>query len=143
MNNIHHLRLDEHPSDTEREYLDDQINAFNVAQTGKHDYQPLAFVLRDDENVLVAGIAGWTWAGGCEIRSLWVAEAWRGHGLGTRLLALAEQEATRRGCKTVVLDTHSFQAPNFYVKQGYLLTGVVDDYPPGARRYFFHKRLGY
>lgn len=126
----------------DRQFLEDQINEFNVAQTHFHDFQWLGFVLREARGAILAGIAGWTWGGCCEIRSLWVHEAMRRQGLGRRLLALAEREAAARGCAVVVLDTHSFQAPEFYQKHGYALAGLVDGYPRGHRKYFFYKNLG-
>jgi len=54
---------------------------------------------------------------------------------------LAEQEADRRGCIGVWVDTHSFQAPGFYERLGYSPFGVIEDYPPGHSRLFLQKRL--
>jgi ribosomal protein S18 acetylase RimI-like enzyme len=137
------LRLDEQPSPEDRAFLAEQINAFNLARTGFRDFRPLGFVFRGGPgDVVVAGIEGWSWGGACEIRSLWVDESLRGQGLGTKLLALAEQEAARRGCGVVVLDTHSFQAPGFYQKQGYALVGAVEGYPRGHQKCFLFKHLG-
>ncbi len=133
--------LDTQLSETDRQFLEDQINQFNLTQTQLHDFQWLGFVLRDARDTIIAGIAGWSWGGCCEIRSLWVHEAERGQGLGQRLLALAEREAVARGCALVVLDTHSFQAPAFYQKQGYLVVGVVDGYPRGHQKYYLQKRI--
>ncbi|WP_272899885.1 GNAT family N-acetyltransferase [Tolypothrix bouteillei] len=48
-------------------------------------------------------------------------ESFRGEGYGDALLATAEQEAVKRGCQYVYLDTFSFQAPEFYRKQGRIL----------------------
>src|SRR4051812_34455455 len=89
--------------------LDDEINAFNLACTGMDDFQRLGWVLRD-VNGIAAGIAGWTWGGCCEIRSLWVRESLRHQGWGSQLLKRAEEEVLRRGCDVITLDTHSFQA---------------------------------
>ena len=135
------FKLDMQPSETDMQFLENQINQFNVTQTKMDDFQRLAFVLRDADDTIIAGIAGWTWGGCGEIRSLWVAEALRGQGFGQRLLRLAEQEAARRGCGVIVLGTHSFQAPGFYQKQGYEVIGIVQGYPRGHQNYYFQKRL--
>jgi ribosomal protein S18 acetylase RimI-like enzyme len=66
----------------------------------------------------------------------------RGHrGLGSRLLYAAEQEARSRSCRKIVLSTHSFQAPDFYFKHGFVVTGEFADYPRGHRSIFLEKLL--
>lgn len=138
------LTVDAHPAPDDLEFLDDQINRYNIATTG---IQPtddilLSILVRDQAGTIVAGIWGWTWGGCCEIRTLWVHEQLRGQGYGQRLLAAAEQEALRRGCRQLVLDTHSFQAPGFYQRFGFEIVGTVEDYPEGHCKYYLRKRLG-
>ena len=72
---------------------------------------------------------------------LWLSEEIRAHGYGRRLLAEAEWIAVERGCIGVQLDTMSFQALAFYERQGYIIFGVLDNFPPGHRKYFLHKPL--
>jgi GNAT superfamily N-acetyltransferase len=136
--------VEAHPAPEDVQFLEDQIVAFNIATTGIRPAEDvlLASFVRDPTGVIRGGIFGWTWGGCCEIRSLWVDAAWRGRGIGHGLLAAAEQEARRRGCFQVVLDTHSFQAPVFYQRCGYEIVGRVDDYPQGYQKYLLRKRLG-
>lgn len=137
------LHLTAHPAAADLDFLDEQINQFNVATTGIRPEPDilLAIIVRDEAGAIVAGIWGWTWGGCCEVRTLWVHEKLRGQGYGRRLLRAAEDEALHRGCRQVVLDTHSFQAPAFYQKQGYEIIGQVEDYPLGHTKYYLRKRL--
>ena len=99
------------PDADAQSFLDDQINNFNMRVTGRTDYEPITYVLRDQDGTIVAGIAAFTWGGGCEIKALWVHERWRGHGIGSRLLGMVEREARQQGASVAMLDTYDFQAP--------------------------------
>jgi GNAT superfamily N-acetyltransferase len=135
------LEIDDQPDDADVRFLDQQINDFNFAVTGVTDGRLLALFLRDAQGSIIAGLYGWTWGGCLEIKYLWVAEAWRGRGHGTRLLAAAEGEAIARGCTQAMLDTHSFQAPLFYQRAGYTIFGVMDNYPTGHAKCYLKKQL--
>lgn len=76
-----------------------------------------------------------------EVRFLWVDEPSRHTGIGSRLLRAAEEEARSRGCYKMVLSTHSFQAPDFYLKHGYVVAGEFSEYPRGHRSIFLEKLL--
>ena len=120
--------------------LRDALFEYNFAATGYRDGRSLSCFLRD-AGELVGGIDGFTWGGYARIDYLWVAERLRGRGLGTRLLGAAEQEARRRGCVTIVLDTHSFQAPDLYRARGYAEIGTTIDTPRGYTQTLFQKQL--
>jgi SAM-dependent methyltransferase len=135
------LRVEDRPDPRDIVRLEDRINEFNFARTGFHDGRELAILERDAGGDLVAGLYGWTWGASCEVRFLWVRQDHRKRGLGTRLLQAAEAEAARRGAGQIVLSTHGFQAPHFYRRLGYEVTGVVDDHPRGWRQYWMRKAL--
>jgi GNAT superfamily N-acetyltransferase len=124
-----------------RERLDQEVNAFNAAATGYHDARLLSIAARADDGDLRAGLYGWTWGGCGYIELLWVADGQRGNGLGSKLLAAAEDEIRRRGCDRVALDTHSFQAPGFYARLGYAECGRTPGYPHGHDSIHLVKRL--
>lgn len=124
-----------------RERLNEEINAFNVATTGLADGGLLVVAVRENGGDLRAGLFGWTWGGCGYIEVLWVRDDQRGRGLGTRLLATAEQEIRRRGCGQVALSTHSFQAPGFYARFGYQECGRTPAYPRGHDQIHLVKRL--
>jgi GNAT superfamily N-acetyltransferase len=128
-------------SDADSAELRDKLHEFNFAATGYRDGRSLSCFLRDANGALFAGIDGFTWGGYARIEYLWVDETRRGEGLGHALLAAAEAEARRRGCVTIVLDTHSFQAPEFYRARDYTEIGETIDTPVGYAQTLFQKPL--
>ncbi len=119
------------PSPSDIQFLEDRLYEFNRAATGITDGRSLAVLIRDGTEDIVAGAAGHTWGETCELRQVWVAEPLRRRGLGRRLIAETEAEAIRRGCRQLVLTTHSFQAPQFYKKLGFHVVSELPDYPRG------------
>jgi ribosomal protein S18 acetylase RimI-like enzyme len=122
-------------------FLDERIYEFNIQATGFEDGRPFAAAVRDEAGNIVAAINGHTWGGCCHVVHLWVHASWRRQGHGRALLRLAEEEAVRRGCEQAQLSTHSFQAPEFYERQGYVRTATVDNYPRGHAQYLYVKRF--
>jgi len=102
---------------------------------------PLNIFLRDEHGVLAGGLLAYCFWGWLYVEILWLAEHVRRQGYGSRMLALAEQEAVRRGCHHANLDTMSFQALPFYRKHGYEVWGQLDDFPIGHSRIFLKKAL--
>ncbi len=135
------MEIEDHPDPGDVSELEDLLNEFNFATTGIRDGRELAIFERDEHGRLVAGLYGWTWGGTCEIDMLWLDESLRHHGKGTALLAAAEREAHDRGCTQMVLGSHGFQAPDFYVGQGYELVATIKDYPRGSSDNWFRKPL--
>ncbi|MDQ1617731.1 MAG: hypothetical protein QOE19_300 [Actinomycetota bacterium] len=117
------------------------LHDFNVETTGLRDGRMLVGSLRDESGRLVGGLYGWTWGATAFIDLLWVDAALRDQGIGSRLLDAAESEARLRGCHQVVLDTHGFQAPGFYLARGYIERGRVDGYPVGSYQLHLAKPL--
>ncbi len=98
--------------------------------------------VRDGAGAITAGTYGWTWGTTCELHHLWVDESLRRTGVGTRLLAEVEAEATRRGCGQIIFFSHAFQAGQFYRDRGYEVVGRVEDYPDGDAALWLRKPLG-
>ena len=125
------IRLTDRPDPAGVAQLGDEITAFNFATTGLHDGRELYAAVHADEGALVAAVYGWTWGGTGWIERLWVRESDRGQGLGTAMLAAVESEARERGCTQLALTTHSFQAPDFYRRHGFVIAGELPRYPAG------------
>ena len=129
------------PTPTEIDFLEERLYEFNARTTGIDDALGLAIFGRDERDEVIAGLCGYTWAGCCEIRQVWVHETMRGQGIGRRLLDLAEKEARRRKCFQIILATYSFQAPAFYLKLGFDVVASIPG-PRGYQHLHLRKLLG-
>jgi GNAT superfamily N-acetyltransferase len=121
--------------------LDERIYAFNVAATGRADGRLISIRAEDGAGRLVGGLSGWAWGGCGYVDVLWVADDHRHQGIGTRLMDAAEAVALASGCVLMVLSTHTFQAPGFYQRRGYIEIGRTPNYPQGHAELHMSKTL--
>jgi GNAT superfamily N-acetyltransferase len=126
-------------TDDERASIIGGLVGYNDTHGAVERYRGLAIVARSGETIIggLLGHTNWNWL---FIRQLWIEEAFRGSGMGSRLLRAAEAEAIARGCAHAHCDTFEFQALPFYQNLGYEIFGQLEDYPPGFTRYFLQKR---
>lgn len=117
------------------------LRAFNVAAAGIDTARGLCCTVRAPANGLVAGAVGRSWGACAELQMLWVADGWRGRGLGSALLGRVEAELAARACSAVYLETFSFQAPLFYARHGFETLLVIAGFPGGARKHLMRKAL--
>lgn len=106
-----------------------------------YDPEDMNIFIKSDDGTIVGGLLGASWWGWLYISVVWVHDDLQGKGFGTQLMQMAEDEASKRKCHSVVLDTHDFQALPFYQKLGYVIFGELEDFPPGHFRYYLKKRL--
>jgi GNAT superfamily N-acetyltransferase len=115
---------------------------YNAAMFRPGDWATLDVVVRDhDDGEPVGGLLGHTSYRLFSLDLFYLPESSRGAGLGSRIMALAEDEAKRRGCTAAVVYTVTFQAPGFYERHGYRRFGEIACPPDGATRIFLTKTL--
>lgn len=129
------------PSEKEIEFINKSLEKFNDFHAGPDNHVLLNIVEYDENQNVIAGILGGTYWGWFHIDILWVDENFRSKKIGSRLLIAAENEAKKRGCHSVHVDTMSWQAPEFYKKHGYELISELDNIPNGYKKFHFIKRL--
>ena len=135
------LQFENKPESSDVQVLWKGLHYYNTQFSGDEEAQELAIFVRDESQVIVAGVNGWTAFGWLHIDVLWVAENLRGQGWGKKLLVEAEAEGIRRGCKYANLDSFSFQAPEMYKKYGYEEFGVLDNVAGKHKWHFLKKKL--
>ena len=122
--------------------ISDGLRAYYVEQAGYYDFRPLAVFVRDRQTGnIIGGLHGRSEFGLVYVAWFFLPEDRRRAGIGSRVLAMAEEEGRRRGCTRIALTTLSIEAPGFYRKQGYEVAATIDCEPPGLTRYYMMKKL--
>jgi GNAT superfamily N-acetyltransferase len=129
------------PDRSDVDVIGQGLEAFNDENTGIRDRQTLAVLVKDAAGKTLGGISGRSSLGLLFVDLVYLPKSLRGGGLGSRLLAMTEEEGRRRGCKSAVLYTISFQAPEFYKRHGWTVFGEIPCDPLGTSRIFMTKDL--
>lgn len=82
--------------------------SYNDTQAEKENWRSLAIFISDDQGQIMGGLSGYIHWGWQFIGHLWVAEALRSQGYGTKHVAQAEQEAAHRGSVGTPIWTHHY-----------------------------------
>jgi GNAT superfamily N-acetyltransferase len=136
------LSVTDAPGERAAALIRDGLSSYNLAQAGYRDQRPLAVLVSDpDTHEVIGGLLGRTSMGLMFIDRFFLPEPLRKRGLGSRVIKMAEEEGSRRGCSRAVLFTVHFQAPGFYLRQGWEVLGKLDCDPPGHTRFCMTKRL--
>ncbi len=135
------IALEERPDYRDSNVIVQGLIDFNAANTGGETPLDLVVTVRDENGRVIGGLVGDTYVGWMQVHALWVDETARGRGIGAAVLSRAEEEALRRACKHVFLETLSFQALDFYQKLGYVVQHRLEGFPPGGTRYALTKSL--
>ncbi len=122
-------------------YLEDNVVNLSFARTGLTEWFPVGYFLRSERGEWLGGCTGHIWGGWLHIRWLWVSETLRHRGFGTGLMDAAEAYGWERGARNATLETHSYQAPDFYRARGYTVFGTLPDFPIGHSKLFMRKAL--
>ncbi|WEG14530.1 GNAT family N-acetyltransferase [Pullulanibacillus sp. KACC 23026] len=129
---------------SESEFIRKKLIEYNMEKLPddlKTPNENISFIIKDDDRKIVGGITGNMFWDHLHIDFLWVDQSVRGKGYGSELLNKMEGFAKEKGCRLIYLDTFSFQAPDFYKKNGYEVFGILEDHPKGFNQYFLQKRL--
>ncbi len=126
-----------------KDYVRNKMIEFNLIHFPdelKGRYQELNLHLVNEDGEILGGIVGefcWNWL---EVQYLFVDPAYRKSGNGKSLLREAEKMARDKKCDFIKLDTLSFQALDFYLKEGFQIYGTIEN-AGGYTHYYLKKDL--
>jgi len=135
-----HFDIPTEPDQTTDDFVANQVRQYN-SRFLQEDFEPLSVYCHKDEATIVGGLTGKTYWNYLDIGYLWVDENYRGGGIASQLILLAEDKARERGCSYSMLDTYQFQALGFYLKHGYETFGTLEGYGDKHERYYLRKTL--
>ncbi|WP_161492433.1 GNAT family N-acetyltransferase [Brucella pituitosa] len=136
------LELDDDSDGAIRDRLLHLLIDENTRRVGEAHIDRSIICIKDDDSEEIQGgiwtelLFDWTY-----IEILFVPERLRGQGFATQLLKQAEAIAVSKGSVGMWLETFDFQAPDFYLKNGYEIFATLGDYPKGSNRRFLFKRF--
>ena len=100
------------------------------------------YLTREEDGQLIALLHAQQVLENIHIKALVVDKEHQKKGLGASLLAELEEKAVEAGVTSITLSTKSYQARDFYIKQGYEIYASLTDVPQkGITKYHFIKRL--
>ena len=128
----------------QKEHVNNQLFYYNLAhfpEDLRGRYEQISLFLKDENGLVRGGLLGevcWNWL---EIHTLMVDEDIRKFGYGSKLLSEIEQIALEKKCDFIKVDTLSFQALDFYEKNGYQVFGSIDNVGREFKHYYLKKDL--
>ena len=143
MNNLN-ITVEQNPKQSDLQTISLGLQAHNekyIGDAASEEELYFSVFAKNDAGEVIGGlraVAEWDWL---NIEVMWVNENFRKMQIGKQLLAKAEAFAIENNVFSASLETGSFQAREFYEKQGYEIFGTLDDYPLGHTMYYMKKSL--
>lgn len=138
------MKITQQESPEDREFIRNKViehNRASLAGNPAAQNEQVGFFARNDAGDIIGGITGTAYWGNMHIDFLWVDPASRGQRIAEQLMQQIEQHAKAAKYGLMMVDTFSFQAPEFYKKQGFQEFGVLENHPAGHSHHYFAKQL--
>lgn len=140
-NTTYKIIIDHKPSQADNDAVVEELVVHYERLMGEPRDREFSVFLKNDLGEIFGGIQAHFDTQSVYIEVLWVDEMLRKKGYGTKLINAAEQEAVKNGCASSITDTWSFQAEEFYLKNGYERMGEIKNYWYEHSRIFLKKIL--
>lgn len=121
--------------------IGENLRKFNESKIGPYELKTFAIYSADDSGNIIGGVKGEIFEKVCMIQTVWIHEAQRKKGLGTRIFKKLEEYAKEKSCKIIQLDTAEFQAKGFYEKIGFSVVATLPENFKGYTTYIMRKLI--
>ena len=124
-------------------YIDDKIVEYNSQQvpfTNKPIFDDTGKVIKDSQGIVIAGIFTTLlfWAD-LDIHDIWASEGCIEEELKVKLLYEGEKGMKEKGGHVAMHETFDVRTKDFYIRNGYEIYGILDDYPGECKCYYMKK----
>jgi len=133
----------ENGTNEEAGHISDEIVEFNSQQiqfTNEPAFDDIEKVIKDSDGNVIAGVVAtllpWT---DLEINGIWANEDCIEEELKVKLLNELEKELKQRGGHVAMHETFDIKTKDFYIKNGYEVYGILDEYPEECKCYYMKK----
>lgn len=133
------ITYESNPKQEDIQILCDGIMQQAIQKKGMKQLDFFGFFMRDEAGNIVGGCNGDNMYGGLFVGQLWVTEALRGKGYGTRLMQEAEKLARSSGCHFMAVNTMDWEALDFYKKLGFYVEFERHGFDKNSIFYFLRK----
>ena len=130
------------PDDSVKQDILAGLRRYNLQFFPHENSDYIACVASNEQGEFCGGLFGEVYTNTLFVEYLWVDDSKRSAGLGSKLVKLAEEKVKAMGATHAYLDTFSFQAREFYLKQGFEEVGRFSGFPmEGVDKIFLQKKL--
>src|SRR5471032_2611053 len=105
MQQTYQITVESEPKPAEMGVVVKGLMDYNASQADGDTPNYLFITVRGDDGEVEGGVVGASYLGWMTIQAVWMTDKSRGQGHGTKLMQAAEEEAIRRGCPRVFLET--------------------------------------
>ncbi len=130
--------FDEKPENI-KEFLVKEFEEDNFEKTGLKTEKYCICVKHEGE--IIGASKGGIFNKALYISEFVIKKAYRKFGLGSKLIKEIEKQARNNSCNKIWVDTYGYQAPEFYVKNGFVEKGRIENYRGEHAKIFFEKEI--
>ncbi|MEI7885110.1 MAG: GNAT family N-acetyltransferase [Clostridia bacterium] len=138
------IEVNNNAEEVESKFIVDSLIKYNLQKSPINQdppFETINLILKGENGSIIGGLLGALGRSCYYLEYLWIDENYRGLGYGKKLLDEIEKRVKEKGCKVITLNTFSFQAPEFYKKNGYTVFGTLDGFQEGVCRYYLKKDI--